>query len=86
MPLGDLLSLYEADSAEAIARRRDATQLATARQNDGASQDQRVVGGMIADELLRSNEADKLSDRNAGARNPTTLDHPGIPAGAVKAA
>jgi hypothetical protein len=80
MPGIDLNELFCTDAAEALAARRDDTRLATARQRDGSAQDMRVVGGMLADELLRSNEADKGADRNAAARNPTTLDHPGIPA------
>lgn len=75
-----LLQLFMSDSAEAIARRRDDTQLATARQRDGAGQDMRVVGGMIAKELLVSDSPDDMSRLNAAVRIPTTLDHPSNPA------
>lgn len=76
MALGDLLNLFESDSAEAIGRRRDDTSLAVARQRDGAAQDMRVVGGMIAKELLVSDSPDDMSRLNAAVRVPTTLDHP----------
>lgn len=76
----DLTELFGADAAEAIGRRRDDTQLATARQRDGAAQDTRVVGGMIAKELLVSDSPDDMSRLNAAVRIPTTIDHPGIPA------
>lgn len=79
MALGDLLQMFEADSAEAIGRRRDDTQLATARQRDGAAQDMRVIGGVITQELLTSDDAESAMGFNAAVRVPTTLDHPSIP-------
>lgn len=75
-----LLQLFVSDSAEAIGRRRDSTQLAMERQRDGAAQDMRVIGGMIAKELLVSDSPDDMSRLNAAVRVPTTVDHPGIPA------
>ena len=78
--MDELLKLFMADSAESIARRRDDTALATARQRDGAGQDMRVIGGMIAKELLVSDSPDDMSRLNAAIRVPTTVDHPGIPA------
>ena len=78
--MDELLTLFKADAAEAIARRRDDSALATARQRDGAGQDMRVVGGMIAKELLVSDSPDDMSRLNAAIRVPTTVDHPGIPA------
>lgn len=73
--------LFAADAAESIARRRDNTQLALARQSDGAAQDMRVVGGLIASELLTSNDPMQMAGLNAGVRTPTTVDHPGNPVG-----
>jgi hypothetical protein len=72
----ELQELFTADAAEAVGRRRDDTQLATARQRDGAGQDMRVVGGMIAKELLVSDSPDDMSRINAAVRIPTTVDHP----------
>lgn len=72
----ELQELFVSDSAEAIARRRDDTQLAIARQRDGAGQDMRVIGGMIAKELLVSDSPDDMSRLNAAVRIPTTVDHP----------
>ncbi len=81
MALADLLDLFSADAAEAIGRRRDDTSLAQSRQRDGAAQDMRVVGGLIADELLTSNDRTRFADTNAAVRIPTTVDHPGNPVG-----
>lgn len=44
-----------------------------ARQSDGAAQDMRVVGGMIASALLTSDDPSKFASLNAGVRTPTTL-------------
>lgn len=73
----NLDELFTADAAEAIARRRDHTQLALQRQSDGAAQDMRAVGGMIAGELMSSNDPTQLAGLNAGVRIPTTVSHPG---------
>jgi hypothetical protein len=81
MPVS-LDELFAADAAESIARRRDNTQLALARQSDGAAQDMRVVGGLIAAELLAANDPMTMAGLNAGVRTPTTLDHPGNPSSA----
>lgn len=60
--------LMEAFGVEALQR--------IARQSDGAAQDMRVVGGMIANSLLTSDDPAKFATLNAGVRVPTTLDQP----------
>lgn len=77
----DLMGLFGADAAEAIARRRDDTQLAINRQRDGAAADMRVLGGVIAAELLTQNDPMGMAGMNAGIRVPTTVDHPSNPTG-----
>ena len=51
--------------------------LAFARQRDGATFDQRVLGAVAASELLVSNDGMQIAGLNSGVRTPTTLDHPG---------
>lgn len=78
MPLSDgLLTMFEADAAESIARRRDDTQLAIARQRDGAAYDMRMLQGFISGTLFAQDDGNELSRINAAVRVPTTLDHPG---------
>lgn len=54
---------------------------ATARQTDGAAYDQRLLGGFIAGELMRSNDPESFAGLNTASRIPTTLDHPGAKVG-----
>jgi len=56
--------------------------LAFARQRDGATFDQRVLGAVAASELLVSNDGMQIAGLNSGVRTPTTLDHPGAVVGA----
>lgn len=76
-----LLTMFEADAAEAVARRRDDTQLAIARQRDATQLDNRVFQGFLARQLFQSDDAEMFASLNTGARIPTTLDHPSIPVG-----
>ena len=71
-----LKEMFQADAAEAIARRRDDTQLAIARQRDGASHDMRALGGFLSVQLFRSDNGEGIADYNTSARAPMTLDHP----------
>lgn len=73
-----LLGLFHADAAEAISRRRDDTQLAIARQRDGAAHDMRLLGYIGTSELLVSNDTSEISRLNAAVRSPTTLSHPNV--------
>lgn len=60
--LDKLLEAFAVEAAQRIAR-----------QSDGAAQDMRVVGGMIASALLTSDDPSKFATLNAGVRVPTTL-------------
>lgn len=71
-----LLPMFTADAAEAIARRRDDTQLAIARQRDASAYDMRMLGGFMTGTLFSSDDAERFAGINAGVRVPTTLDHP----------
>lgn len=72
----ELMNLFEADAAEAIARRRDDINLATARQRDGAAFDSRALGYFGIEQVFRSDNGTFYGDLNAAARMPSTLDHP----------
>jgi len=74
----DLQEMFSADAAEAIARRRDDSQLATARQRDGAAYDMRMLGGFMTASLFASDDPERFAGLNSGVRIPTTVDHPGI--------
>lgn len=50
--------------------------LAFARQRDGATYDQRVLGAVAAVELLVSDDPMQVAGLNTGMRTPTTVDHP----------
>lgn len=75
----DLMQLFAADAAEAIGRRRDDTNLATARQRDATQLDNRALQGFIWAELFRSDDPAQFAGLNAGVRTPTTLDLPSVP-------
>lgn len=71
----ELVGLFSADAAEAISRRRDDTQLATARQRDTAQHGLKVVESVAAYELLTSNDPlmailSKLADRTPSGPAP----------------
>lgn len=72
----DLIALFQADAAEAIAARRDDNRLATARQRDGAAYDMRALGAAIGGSLIQSDDPGQFGTLNAAVRVPTTLDHP----------
>lgn len=81
MPLSaELAGIFEADAAEAVARRRDDTALATARQRDAAAYDTRMLGGFMTAQLFASDDTQALAGMFAGLngaiRVPTTVDHP----------
>lgn len=81
MALSDSLSaIFEADAAEAVARRRDDTQLAMARQRDAAAYDTRMLGGFMTAQLFASDDTQALASMFAGLngamRVPSTVDHP----------
>lgn len=73
----DLNELFTSAFAERLARRAEDADLAMGRQRNGAEQDTRVIGGLIADELLTSNDRTRFADTNASVRIPTTLNQPG---------
>lgn len=75
----NLEEVLAADFAESVARRRDDTALATARQRDGAAFDMRALGGAIADQLIQADDPAQFAGMNAAVRIPTTVDHPGVP-------
>ena len=77
----ELVSLFEADFAESIARRRDDINLATARQRDSAMFDNRALNFFGVEQIFRSDNPTYYADNNAGSRNPTTLDHPNAKVG-----
>lgn len=79
MSLQAIVEAHYADCLEAIGRRRDDINLATARQRDGAAQDMRVVGSAIAANIIQSDDPTQYAGLNAGIRVPTTVDHPGNP-------
>lgn len=83
---GALLGLFMADAAEAIARRRDDINLATARQRDGAAYDMRALGGFIVAQLFTSDNAENFANLNTASRMPSTLDHPNAVVGKGAAA
>ena len=70
-----IMTMFEGDLAQAVARARDMATFAAARQTDGSAFDQRLLGGVLAGALLASN----YSQLNAAVRIPSTLDHPSIP-------
>lgn len=76
-----MLSMLELDAAEAVARRRDDTQQAIARQRDGAVYDMRGLGGFMTQQLFASDNGVTFADLNAAVRTPTTIDHPSVPVG-----
>lgn len=76
-----LVNLFTADAAEAIARRRDDINLATARQRDGAAFDNRALGYFGLEQLFRSDNPAFYGDLNAGSRMPSTLTHPNVAPG-----
>ena len=53
-------------------------QLAMARQRDGATYDQRVLGAVAAVELLVSDDPMQIAGLNTGIRTPTTISHPSM--------
>lgn len=73
-------TMFEADAAESIARRRDDTALAVARQRDGAAFDMRALGAAIVNATITADDPTSFAGMNSAVRIPTTLDHPGIPA------
>ena len=79
MALAQMMDAFYTDSLEAVGRRRDDINLATARQRDGAAQDNRTVGAAIVTAVLQSDDPAQYAGINAGVRVPTTLDHPGNP-------
>ena len=76
----DIQEMLAADAAEAVARRRDDTSLATARQRDGSAYDLRMLGGFMTAALFRSDDPESFAGLNAGSRIPITLDTPSNPA------
>jgi len=56
--------------------------LALARQRDGATYDQRVLGAVSAVELLVTNDPMQVAGLNTAIRTPTTIDHPSAIVGA----
>lgn len=74
--MAQLTLSFTADAQEAVARRRDDTQLALARQRDLASYEQAQLRGFVTGTLFQSDDAERFASLNAGIRTPTTLDHP----------
>ncbi len=77
MAAPDLQAMFDADMAQAIARRRDASDEAMARQRDGAAYDMRALGAVITSELVRSDDPAQIAALNAGIRTPLTVSQPG---------
>lgn len=76
----DLVGLYNSAAAERLSLHNADTMLAVARQRDTAQHGLKVIEGVVAKELLVSDDAAEFGRTNAAIRVPTTLDHPGIPA------
>jgi hypothetical protein len=74
----DLQEMFAADAAEAIARRRDDSMLASARQRDGAAYDMRMLGGFMTASLFASDDPERFAGLNSGIRVPTSIDTPGV--------
>lgn len=74
--LNQLAVSFGADAQEAIARRRDDSQLAVARQRDLAAYEQAQLRGFITGTLFQSDDPERAMAFNTAARVPTTLDHP----------
>ncbi|MER3416747.1 MAG: hypothetical protein C4297_11125 [Gemmataceae bacterium] len=74
--MDDLLTMFKADFMEAVARRRDDTHLAIARQRDLAAYEQAQLRGFITGTLFQSDDPERYASLNAASRMPTTLDHP----------
>lgn len=78
----ELLAIFNQDMAQAVARRRDDSDLAAARQRDGAAYDMRMLGGFMTSALFASDDPERFAGLNTGARIPVTLDQPGAKVGA----
>lgn len=74
----NLDDIFSGDLAQAVSRRRDDSDLAIARQRDGAAYDMRMLGGFITSALFSSDDAERFAGLNAGVRIPTTLSHPSV--------
>lgn len=74
----DLNEQYAAWAAHSANDSRDHISLARARQTDGAAFDMRALGGVIANEILVSNDPMMFALMNAGVRVPTTISHPSV--------
>lgn len=72
----NMQEMFEGDLAQAVARRRDDSDLAAARQRDGAAYDMRMLGGFMTGSLFSSDDPERFAGLNAGVRVPTTIDHP----------
>lgn len=72
----NLVGLYQAAAAERLSLHNADIQLAVARQRDTAQHGLKVIEGVVAKELLVSDDAAEFGRTNAAIRVPTTLDHP----------
>lgn len=73
-----------AAASRGILRQSDRADEASARQSDGAAFDMRLLGGVMANELIGENERANVGGLNTAIRTPSTIDHyalGGAPAG-----
>lgn len=71
-----LAKMLEASLMERISIAQADHQLAVARARDTALHGLKVVEGVVAKELLVSDDPSEFGRTNAAIRVPTTLDHP----------
>lgn len=76
----EIANIFAGDLAEAVARRRDDSGLAVARQRDLAAYEQAQLRGFITGTLFQSDDAERFASLNAGVATPGTLQHYGAPA------
>lgn len=75
-----LTKMIEANMAERMGVFQTDSNLAAARARDTALHGLKVIEGIVAKELLVSDDVSEGSRINMATRLPTTIDHPGIPA------
>lgn len=75
-----LQKMIEAGFAERMGVFQIDTNAALGRSRDTALHGLKVIEGIVAKELLVSDDVSEGSRINMATRLPTTIDHPGIPA------
>lgn len=74
-----LAKMIEAGMAERMGMYHGELNAALGRARDTALHGLKVVEGVVAKELLVSDDVSEMSRINGAVRVPTTLDHPSIP-------